>query len=489
MATLLRRLTSGTFFYGLGQFLPRLVRFLLLPVFTLFLTPADYGVLELAGAAGGFLAIFLRLGLPGSATRFYFDYREGPELKDYITTLAWFLSLVSLGVGMLALMAAPWVLQRWLPDLQYAPFFVLAAITAILATNYELQLRLIQAREQASLAARLSVSRAGISIALSLLLVVGLRMGATGVLMAEAVVAGLFLLQAVRYLAPELRGNFRRELLGASALYGLGILPGHLMGTFTPLITRGWLSTAESLSAVGLLGIATRFALPMTLLVAAFQRAYQPVYFALRQSQGEEDRQQLATAVRTIWTSALGIALLVGLGGPALIQLMTPASFHDAAPLLTILSFGFLGHTLYTLLGSEIYFKKKTWLIPAISAASLLATLGVTALTVEGFGAAGVAWATVAGYWASALVASTVASRLVHIPHHWLALGRSTLVGGGLLVLGLLYPAQDPWMQLLRCGGAFAVFATLLWITGDPTLREAANRLRQLRPRGEDETP
>lgn len=471
MPTLLHRLTSGTFFYGIGQFLPKLVRFLLLPVFTFYLTPGDFGILELAAAAGGFLTIVMRLGLPGSATRFYFDYREGPELRDYITTLAWFLSLASLGIGALVLLAAPRLLPELLPGLDYAPYFLLVVLAAVLAANYDLQLRLIQAREQAKLAARLSVSRATLSILLSVLLVVVLRRGAEGMLMAEAAVAGVFLLQAVFYLRPELRGRFRREMLGSSLRYALGILPGHLMGTLAPLITRAWLSSAASITAVGLLGVATRFTLPLTLAVTAFQRAYQPVYFAIREAREQEDLDRLVTTVRDVWAAALALALAGGLGGPALVRLMTPAEYHAAAPLITILAFGFLGHMAYTLLASEIYFLKKTWLVPLVSVSSLVATVGVTALTVDRFGAVGVAWANSASMLAAALVAGNLAVRLVDLPHDWLSLVRSTLIGGGLLVAALFQPALDPLPQLALGGGALLLFAALLWLTGDPSIR------------------
>lgn len=480
MPSLLRRLTSGTFYYGLGQFLPKLVRFLLLPVFTLFLTPEDYGILELTVAVGSLLAIGMRLGVPGSATRFYFDYREGPKLKDYITTLAGFLSFASLIIGGLALLVAPWVLDFVMPGLDYAPYFILIAIGTILSANYQLQLRLIQAREQASLAARLSISRAAISILLAVVFVVFLRLGATGMLMAETIVGGFFLLQAVAYLKPELRGRFQWGMLKSSLSYGLGVLPGHLMGTLSPLITRAWLSSASSVSAVGLLGIATRFAMPMTLAVTAFQRAFQPVYFAIRDAQEKEDVERLVTTVRDVWAGSLGLALAGGIGGPALIRLLTPAEYHEAAPLVTILTFGFLGHMAYTLLASEIFFQKKTWLTPGVSAASLVTTVAITALTVDRFGASGVAWANAGALITAALVAGTLAVRMVRLPHDWWSLGRSTALGLPPLIAALFLPEMDTFQQLLLCGGVLLGFAALLWLTGDPSIRHGWKTFRRL---------
>ena len=52
------------------------------------------GRLGSAGTGGHFrhlLIQFMRLGVPGAVTRFYYDHREGPSLTDYVTTVAIFL--------------------------------------------------------------------------------------------------------------------------------------------------------------------------------------------------------------------------------------------------------------------------------------------------------------------------------------------------------------------------------------------------------------
>src|SRR5688572_23916456 len=85
-----RRISTATFNYGIGATLPRLMSLLLLPVYTRFLTPHDYGLLDLADALTAVLALAMRFGLPGAVSRFYYDHREGPELASYVSTVARF---------------------------------------------------------------------------------------------------------------------------------------------------------------------------------------------------------------------------------------------------------------------------------------------------------------------------------------------------------------------------------------------------------------
>jgi hypothetical protein len=104
-------IAGGTLNYGLGSTLPLLIGFLLLPVYTAFLTPEDYGIVEMVAVIGALLTVFMRLGVPGAVTRYYYEHSEGPELRDYVTSVAWFLRVSAFIVGMLALVVGHFFLD------------------------------------------------------------------------------------------------------------------------------------------------------------------------------------------------------------------------------------------------------------------------------------------------------------------------------------------------------------------------------------------
>jgi O-antigen/teichoic acid export membrane protein len=65
----------------LGNYGVKLVGFLLIPVYTRYLAPADYGVMALVSTFGQALFIFLNLGQSTALFRFYYedDTTEGRE--------------------------------------------------------------------------------------------------------------------------------------------------------------------------------------------------------------------------------------------------------------------------------------------------------------------------------------------------------------------------------------------------------------------------
>ncbi len=471
-SSLTRRIVVGTFHYGLGQALPQVVRFLLIPVYTYFLTPDDYGVLELAGAFAAFLLIAMRLGVPGAVTRFYFDHEEGSGLSDYVTTIAIFLLGSSFVVAVLMVLAGPWLFSWLLPGVDFYPVGPLVIGSTLFGCNQNLQDRLVQAREQSSYAAKLNIGRATVSICLALLMVVGLRWGVFGMLLAELIAGVIFFIQAGRYLWPDLQGRFRPELLRSSFAYAAGILPSHFLGNVAPLVTRSYLANVVSLAAVGQLGIATRFTLPLSTLASAFQTAFNPIYYSLRNDRTSQSLETIAKMARNVCAIAVTCVLAGMLLFPPLIRLMTPVQFHVAANLVPILCIGFLGQALYTIVGPELFYSKKTYWVPVVSGVAVLVTVALTLLTARDYGATGLAWGTAAGSLTSALTAGAISRRLVSVPLRYLDLLRIGSCGFAVAMLGIYMPIETTSLQLPAMAACLVVFPMLLWVTGDPTIRE-----------------
>ncbi len=68
-----REIVRHSAIYALGQFVARLSSFLLLPVYTSYLTPADYGVIAIVDLTMAVLGTIVGIGLVEAVSRFHFD--------------------------------------------------------------------------------------------------------------------------------------------------------------------------------------------------------------------------------------------------------------------------------------------------------------------------------------------------------------------------------------------------------------------------------
>ena len=72
----MKKLFKNISIYSLGGILNKSIQFLLLPLYTRVLVPADYGKLELVYLVGAILAIVNGLMVQNAYARFYFDKSE-----------------------------------------------------------------------------------------------------------------------------------------------------------------------------------------------------------------------------------------------------------------------------------------------------------------------------------------------------------------------------------------------------------------------------
>ena len=104
----LGRLARHSAIYGLGGLVSRILAVLLLPLYTSYLLPSDYGKIETLVAGTTVLTIVLRAGISSAFFRFYFDSPEPEKRRTVLRTSFWFTITVSTaGLVALLLLAGP----------------------------------------------------------------------------------------------------------------------------------------------------------------------------------------------------------------------------------------------------------------------------------------------------------------------------------------------------------------------------------------------
>lgn len=127
MLELLKRLTRNTVIYGLGNILQRGAAFLLVPLYTRFLSPADYGIVAIVNSIVQVLSIVYEMGQAGAVNRFYFEYADKrDELRNYLGTVFTF-SLINTGlITALLLVFGKSIFPLILRDIPFDPYIKLA---------------------------------------------------------------------------------------------------------------------------------------------------------------------------------------------------------------------------------------------------------------------------------------------------------------------------------------------------------------------------
>lgn len=387
----LRRIVKGTFNYGLGNVLGKALGFLLIPVYTHYLLPEDYGILEICTTLSTFLIVFFRLGVPGSITRFYFDHKDNVvELSNYVKTVTIILRWSSLILGTACGLVLFLLDDLIVKGVSFYPYIVLALLISMLGTNSDVQRRLLQSSENSGYSARLNLATIFLSYVLAIICVVGFELKVLGVLISKVVVTALFVLQASLFLKKfNRKGVFKHSMAKDSLAYGLGIIPHHLATSLAPFLNRSVLIYQGSLTSLGLFSLAYRFIQPLDILYNMFNLAFQPVFFSLRKN---EDYPAISNLINITWTIGLVIFSAVLIFFPVIIPLITPERYHSASHIIPILSLGFLGQMLYLLTTSELFYNKRTTRMIMVSLPGTLINLLIVLFFVGDYHEYALAW-------------------------------------------------------------------------------------------------
>ena len=397
--------------FGLSSVLTQVIGFLLLPLYTRYLTPEDYGILDLASVIGLFLAPIMKLGLPGAVTRFYFDYEEGEQrMNDFIFTVFSLVISISIIIGLIAGVIFYFFSSFIVGNLDFYPFIFFSIFIALFNSNIQVQRKLIQNRLQSRLNLTLQLSFGFLNIGLTFIFVVLLDMGAFGSILASTITACVFFLQSVFYLFPNLRGRINFKLSLQIVKYGLGVVPHHLALNATPILTRSILLSVGSIGALGVYSVAYRFITPLIVGATALNSVFVPAYNKCRKEGGKS----LNETVLNFLKLAVTLYILFVFLAPRIMLLVLPTEYHNAIDLAPILSLYFIFRIVYLLNASEIFYSKKTKYVSLITLLSLLSSLIFCFLFVEAFGVLALSWSVVINGLVSALVSYTFKAKTVN---------------------------------------------------------------------------
>src|SRR5215216_116039 len=94
----IRELLHHSAIYGLGSIVARVIGVLLLPLYTRYLTPADYGLIETLVALSAVLTALVAQAMKSAFFRFYFDSVEPERRLLVVRTAFWYVLAASTAV-------------------------------------------------------------------------------------------------------------------------------------------------------------------------------------------------------------------------------------------------------------------------------------------------------------------------------------------------------------------------------------------------------
>jgi O-antigen/teichoic acid export membrane protein len=449
--------------YGAADVFTNLVNFLLVPLYTAWLTPADYGALGLLALFSTLAKILFRLGLDGAFFRVHYDLPEPQRPRLAGTTLI-FSGLASSALfAALALGRGPLGLAV-LGDPDGGSLVLLAALDVWLGSFAFVPLNLLRIADRPGTFSTFSAGRHTANIVLKIVLLRA-GFGVPGVLWADALSTALFTLALLPVLGGRVTPCLDRGLVRELLAFGAPKVPHGLMVQVQNLADRRILALFVDRSELGLYHFGYTFGTTVKFALSAFEPAWGPFVFS---QIGKPDAPRTLARVATyVWAAFVGVVAGVAALGGALLVLMTPGNpaFHAAAPIVPVVAFAYLFHGAFLLSSIGIGISKQARYYPMVTAAAALTNVAANFALIPGFGGLGAAWATVLCYVVMAALGYRFSQRLYPIPFEHRRLLLSAGAGAITWALTLLAPAAL-WPSIGVKLLILLLYPALLWAGG-----------------------
>jgi O-antigen/teichoic acid export membrane protein len=452
LGTELRRLGKHSAIYGFGGLVQRILAVLLLPVYTRYLSPADYGIVETLIALTTVLVITLRLGITNAFFRFYFDRPDPGHRRLVLRTSFWFtMAMATLGLVVGA------AFSREISSVLFGSAdeaeVVAAAFVGLWAQmNYEQLTSLFRVEERSVAYVTASLANVALTIGATLALVVALDAGPLGVVVGNFTGTLLVYAALVGYRREQLGLQFDRGLFREMNRFGMPLVPSALLLWVTNFSDRFFLVKLADTQEVGLYSVGVRIASAMALLLTAFRTAWPAFAYSI-----EDDREAKRTyafvltylVFVTTWV-ATGLALL----SPWLVDWIAAPAFASSSRVVGPLAFAVVIFAGYVVMVIGVGRARRTQFNWVVTGAAAIVNVALNLLLIPRYGMMGAAAATIAAYATMFAGMTWWAQRIYPVPYQWrrvvtavaaglalVAVGK--LAGGGLAVavaLSLAYP-------------------------------------------------
>lgn len=382
---------KSTAIYFIGTILEKGLAFLLIPLYTHYLSTTDYGILTIVQSIIGMTIIIFSLSLSGSASRFHFDGKKNYK-KFHYGNIFLVVSLFSI-FGSLLL----WIFKEKIfnlvgniPIYPYIYFIIIISYGNIIFSLYQL---MFQMEHKAFEFVKNNLIKFIFTTILSIYFVVYLDKKVEGILLASVIILSIYIIYIYFKLAKQnIKFNINKKLTKKNLSYSINLVPHNLAGILNNFLDRFYISNMINLSNAGIYALAGQFSGILSLFAVSINTSMVPNILKAYADKNYIYLKNLANITIIFMTI---IALILSLFSPEIIYLIAPKEYENAKLIIPILSFYAVVQMYYFMTTGVLFYEKKaTKFVAVATVTSLLLNFIFNYLFIKIWGIKGAAMAT-----------------------------------------------------------------------------------------------
>lgn len=400
--------------YTFTNILSSAIPFLLLPVFTRYLMPLDYGIVATFQILISFVAPFVGLSITGAISVKYYD-KSGTDLPKYITNCIGILVASTIITSIII-----WLFAKNIGDFLTFPIEWLWSIVIVSMGQFLVQIALVlwQIQMKPVPYGIFQLLQTILNITLSFVLIVVMRMEWQGRVIAQVFCDGTFgiIASIILYKNHWLKFKYDRSYIVSAMKYGVPLIPHALAGWAMATVDRIFINKMVSVADMGIYTVGYQVAMVIALIETSFNNAWVPWLF---HNLGNDD---LLVKIKIVKITYMYVAimvltaLLLSLSAPWFMNFLVGKEFHGSIQFIFWLALGKGIYSMYYMTCNYLFYMKKTVLVAFSTFSAAAIHIVATYFLIKNNGAIGAAQAGIIS--TSALVCLTwyFSNRIYRMP-------------------------------------------------------------------------
>lgn len=384
-------LVSLSAIYLISNLINSAIPFILLPILTRALSPAEYGAVGMFQTTIAAMAAFIGVSVQGAALRKYYDKADNEDLSAFIGSCMQILVFSAvLVLAVLVVFSEQLALYTGLS----ADWLYLAV--AVCFSDFVAQLRLTQwqVRNKAISYGFTQFIRTILNLALSLVFVVSLLKGADGRMLAivlSSVAIGIFAFGSLRMDSLVKFWCFRKDYLEEALKFGIPLIP-HVSGAFLiSSFDRFFINSHLGAENTGFYMVAVQLAMGLAIIFDSLNRAFSPWLYSNLSSGNVELHGKIVRYTYLYYGFLLALIPLAFLIGPAILVFIAGEKYSAAGDVVGYLVAGQIFGGMYLMVTNYVFYSKKVGVLSLITISAGLINLLLLVLLLPVMGIKGAA--------------------------------------------------------------------------------------------------
>lgn len=435
MATEIRALGKHTVIYGVGIVASKATGFIMLPVYTRYLDPHEYGVLELLGTTIEIIAMIAAVGLISTVFKFYSQYDDPREKQEVISTVIVMMVGIAAVTALIGIWMSPRLAQLVFARSDYAGYFrILFAVYFFQSGMAVIPLMYIRAVQDSMRFVGISLCKLAVQVALNVYFIVFLDWGVRGALcsalVAEAGVGCYLLYYTVRRIGWRFSMSKCRTMIRFGYPFVFVSLGGFLMTS----ADRYVLNIFSDLETVGLYALAYKFGFILsTVAFMPFNLVWESQRFEIaKREDGREIFRQVFFYCNIV---IVALSLVICLFVRDFLAVMSAPSYRGAANIVPLILVIYILQIWAAFCNIGLFLKDRSRYMATSALMSAGAAMALLLILVPRYGAYGAGLATMSAWALRFLLVYRYSQTLYPIEYGWAK--QSALLATGVVMYGL----------------------------------------------------